>query len=117
MSTSYYRLKSPVTSIRVDFAENPRCRRISIWINGERSGALIVKAAELQPLLQLFVNTDVQVLHTYSGGSEIGVVVTVNAIVISDDDYVISEYGELFTVRQVKARAGEGATKCQRGPT
>ena len=107
MSTSYYRLKKPITHLRL--TESPGHDRLTIWVNHAMSGTLTLANRETQEFLRLFAQYQEDArcpLRTYWGGSDRGSVVTVNDDTLPDEMCVISEYGQLLTVAEVKARAG-----------
>lgn len=107
MSTSYYRLKEPFTSLRLQ--EGPGHDRITLWENGANCGTLTVSKGRGRMVARSFAEyaDDSRCpLRTHWGGPDHGAVVTVNDPDISDDATVISEYGDVLTVREVKARDG-----------
>ena len=116
MSTSYYRLAPPTTHIRVE--ETPGHARLTLFINHAMSGTLIVRQDEMKEtvrLFQLYEDDDQCPLRTHWGGKDRGTVVTVNDETLPEEAVVISEYGELLTVAQVKAR--DGAKRADGFPT
>ncbi len=116
MSTSYYRLREPVTSLRIE--RNETHARLSIWTNHGLAGTLVLRGDELAPLLcALSLDQDdfTCPLRTHWGGKDRGSVVTVNDPSLPDDVNVISEYGVLLTVGEVKAR--DGAKRSDGYPT
>lgn len=54
-------------------------------------------------------------MRTHWGGSEVGSIVTENENNLPDEMIVISEYGDLLTVREVRAR--QGAKRKDGAPT
>ena len=113
MSTNYYRLSPPVTHLRLE--DKGGHDRISIWVNHGLAGSLIVSKRETRGIIRIFTcyeSNDKCPLYTYWGGAERGVVVTVNDETVPDEAVVISEYGELLTVAEVKRRDG---AKCNDG--
>jgi hypothetical protein len=106
MSTSYYLLREPITSLRIDFEDN--LFDVIVWVNGEEVGRLTLSDGELNQVLRMFTG-DFEALHTHWGGKDIGTVVTEHqdaGAILDGTTQVISEYGELLTVGQVRARAG-----------
>jgi hypothetical protein len=88
MSTSFYFLRPPVTSLRVT---KPSNYSITLWLNKESAGTVVVREAELTEFLLIF------------RGKLAGVRVTGRVIWEGGESPVgkqlISEYGELFRVR------------------
>jgi hypothetical protein len=56
MSTIWYGLREPVTSIRVDPRPDRKMYDVIIWLNNQQSGRVIVKASELKEFIGLFLN-------------------------------------------------------------
>lgn len=110
MSTSYYRLPPPITHLRVEDV-NPTHTRLSVWIDHGLSGTLVIPTTAFRDVLRLFTKYEDDFhcpLRTHWGGGERKSIVTVNDPDLPDEAIVISEYGELLTVAQVKARDGIG---------
>lgn len=103
MSTNYYRLNPPITHLRLE--DRGGHDRISIWVDHGLAGSLTVSKRETRGIIQMF-SSDKCSLCTHWAGAERGVVVTVNDETIPDEAVVISEYGELLTVAEVKRRDG-----------
>ena len=109
MSTTYYALKSPVTSLRLD--GSPAHTKLTIFVNHANVGELTLANSELGDVLRMFKG-DYEVLHARWGGVERGCVVTQTdsalAAMLDNDTQVISEYGQLFTIGEVLAQEGRG---------
>ena len=115
MSTSYYKLREPFTHLELDPAEQPMTSRLQIWIDHTLSGMLLVPNLRVDDILRLFYDDyNAAVMRTHWDGKDTGAVVTVKEE-LPDETVVISGYGELMTVAQVKARAG--ATRKDGMPT
>ena len=118
MSTSYYRLRAPITSLRVEEKDLTHIR-IRIWISHEFSGELVLADhAEVSSIILMFAlyeDDDKCPLRAHWGGKDRGAIVTVNDDTLADSECVISEYGELLTVGEVKAR--DGAKRSDGAPT
>ncbi len=110
MSTNYYRLKPPVTYLKLE--EKPGHDRLRIWINHALAGELVLANQETLQFLGCFCSDD-NPLRSYAGTAEQGMVVVIDDSDISDDTQVISSYNELLTVAQVKARHGAKRIECQ----
>lgn len=108
MSTSYYRLRPPVTSVRVESAGHHD--RVHVWVEHGLAGALVVPKDCTPSLLLLLSNEEMDdskvPLRTLWGGDIRGTIVQVNDPGLPDGCQVVSEYGEVFTVGAVKARQG-----------
>jgi len=107
MSTSYYRLKPPVTHLRLE--EGDGHDRLTIWVNHANAGTLTLRKEEMREMLDCFILHEADnecPLRSYWGGADRGAVVYANENDLPDEMMVISEYGELLTVAQVKARDG-----------
>lgn len=110
MSTSYYRLAYPLTRLNEIPDGGDGVRRIQGWSHDR----LVFMATIMDDYL--FKNIVISLtqyeedsecpLRTHWGGKERGAVVTVNDPHLPDDATVISNYGEILTVGQVKARDG-----------
>jgi len=108
MSTSYYCIAKPVSALRVH-DNTDELGTIEFWIAGEYAGALTMNKHHVKSFVSKFTEYTDDFncpLHSHWGGADRGSIVTVNRRDIGDDELVISEYGELLTVGQVKARAG-----------
>ena len=107
MSTSYYRIAKPISALKIH-DNTDRLDTIEFWIAGEYVGALTMDKRHVKSFVRQFVEYTDDFhcpLRTHWGGSQ-GAIVTINDESAADDDLVISEYGDLLTVAQVKARHG-----------
>lgn len=107
MSTSYYYIEEPFTSIRL--LEGPVHDRVSLWESHGLAGTLTVSHGKGRSLVRRFIQyaDDPQApLRTHWGGKEVGCVVTENIRGLADDLVLIDEYGEPVTVGVIRARAG-----------
>lgn len=105
MSTSYYGLAEPITHLRIEDS-NQAHTRLSIWIDHGHAGTLTLPTHELAGVLLLLCDESKCLLRTHWGGKVRGAVVTVDDEDVLDETLLISEYSELLTVAQVKARDG-----------
>jgi hypothetical protein len=111
MSTSYYLLIEPFTCLRLN--EGPVYDRLTVFEGGKNCGTLIMSNGVGRRLARCFREYDhdsICPLRTHWGGKDRGTVVTVNDASLPDDATVISEYGEVLTVKEVKARDGAKRT-------
>lgn len=107
MGTSYYRLKKPVTHVSVD--RRGVNSKINVWIDNFFSGTLYVPQECTSKIVLMFAEKEGDTecpLRTYWGGAERGTVVVINDLSVPDDTVVISRYGEVLTVREVKTSDG-----------
>ena len=107
MSTSYYRLIEPFTSLRLE--EGPGHDRLTVFEEHANCGTLTFSKGLGRSVARLFTKyeDDGQVpLRTHWGGKDRGSIVTVNDPILPNETTVISEYGDILTVGQVKARDG-----------
>jgi len=116
MSTSYYRLKPPITYLRLE--EGHGHDKLTLWVNHANVGTITLRKEEVRGVISCFTLYEEDnecPLRSYWGGSERGSAVYANENDLPDDMLVISEYGELLTVAQVKAR--HGAKRKDKMPT
>ena len=109
MSTSYYRLIEPFTSVRLECGQ--RHDRLTVFEMGANCGTLTLNAGTGKIVASLFAlhqEDNMCPLRTHWGGASRGSIVTVNDDSMPDDATVLSEYGDVLTVAQVKARDGAG---------
>lgn len=96
MSTRYYALQEPITSLRVkDIGGH---KEISIWINRALSGRLTVRNEELPSVLSNVFSSEEEMFHSNSGWGYYA------HQYFDDNAQLISEYGELFTVAEIKEK-------------
>lgn len=113
MSTSYYRLKPPITSVRAEVSDGHT--HLGIWINHAKSGTLVVRNEELQDLLRVLTDDGSAVVKTRFGGSVLGKLLepldrewTNQA---ADYTTLVSECGELTTLGELRRGLG-GSRSC-----
>lgn len=103
MSTSYYPLRAPVTYLRPEIMGGHT--HVGIWVNHGKAGTLVVRNEEWRELLNVLTAENTTVLRTHWGGQDVGAIVD-DTPGLTDEQQVVSEYGELMTVGQVRARDG-----------
>ena len=117
MSTSYYRLRDPFSSMRLK--EGKVHDRVTLWEGGALAGTLVVRGGTGKRVALIFADQDCDdskvPMRTHWGGSGVGAVVTVNDRSLADDITLVSEYGDVLTVAKVMAR--EGAKRKDGMPT
>ena len=109
MSTSYYHFRPPITSVRLE--EGPSHDRLTIFETRANIGTLVLSKGMGKTVASYFadeVEDNRAPLRTHFGGKGRGCVVTVNDPHLHDETYVIDEYGQVYTVAQVKAMDGRG---------
>ena len=110
MSTSYYYLSDPVTSVRIV----PRGKYVllNIWVNHGAAGSLTLLEEEAERLLRSLSDShagdDTCPMRTHFGGNQVGTVVTENVSDLDPGLVLISEYGEPLTVAEIRGRSGLG---------
>lgn len=108
MSTKYYTLQHPITRLEVNYF--PNTDLVQVWVGGEFSGTLIVPKDTASSLVRMFADDDMYppAAHTSWGGDATGMRVTVYETYQPDDLQIISDYGGLTTIGELKAEAGRG---------
>ncbi len=104
MSTSYYRLKPPVTHLKLEAGEGHD--RLRIWVNHALAGVLTLRKEETREFILGFADKNKSVMHVYWGGPERGIVVHAKEANLLDGMIVIPEYGEFLTVAELNALNG-----------
>ena len=109
MTTEYYLLKKPFTSIRVE--RSTAHDKLTLWVKHENIGTLTLTAGTAHEILMMFASTDCWVMMTHFGGSLVGCVVKerLRAGALDPDQILIDEYGGISTVAEVRRRAGINA--------
>ena len=104
MSTEYYALKKPITSIRPEIMGGHT--HVGIWVNHAKSGTLVFRNDEWNDAIWLFVERDVSEppMYTFWGGTKDGCVVKENDASLLAEQQMVSEFG-LMTVSQIRAKA------------
>jgi len=106
MSTSYYHLRRPVTSLHLREAEHDE---LSVWTDHGLSGTLTMPKGHGKLLARMLANTDaVPPLHVHYGGDSVGCVASESATGLDPSLILVSDCGEIVTVAEVRAMAGMG---------
>jgi hypothetical protein len=108
MSTSYYRLRAPFT--RIETETDGERTWVKLWNAEGPLGALAVQTVAARDTVLGFADQTCDSdcpMRTHWGGSAVGCVVTENSA-LDPETTLVSEYGEVLTVRQVRERAGHG---------
>ena len=107
MSTSYYALKKPITSIRPEVMGGHT--HVGVWVNHAKSGILVFRNEEWTKAIWLFVEKNISEppMRALWGGTKDGYIVEETDASSPAEQQMISEYGELTTVGQIRAKAKE----------
>lgn len=107
MSTSYNKPIEGITSLRLE--EGPEHDRLTVWVEHSNAGTLVVPHSWGRRLVNMFSSDNgddsQDAMRTHWGGKDVGAVLTDNAH-LPEDAVLISEYGEVLTAGQVRARGG-----------
>ena len=100
MSTSYYKLKKPFTSIRLSEVYYDH---LTLWENTVNAGTLILSKGMGKKVSIFFADTNVDLspIHTHCGGDGEGMVITVQDNV-SEHETLISEHGDITTLAKLR---------------
>jgi len=116
MSTSYYRLRPPITHLKLK--DTGTHNDLYVWVDYDAAGVLTLPKEATRDLLRAFILDEADSecpLRTYWNGERQESVVIINDPSLPDEATVISMYGELLTVAEVKAR--DGAKRADGMPT
>lgn len=105
MSTEYYALKKPITSIRPEIMGGHT--HVGIWVNHAKSGTLVFHNDEWKDAIWLFVEKNVVTppIHSFWGGTKDGCIVKEIDASSPVEQQMVNEFGELMTVGQIRAKA------------
>jgi len=105
MSTDYYWLRDPFTSIRLE--EGEVHDRVTLWEGGANCGTLTLRAGHGRVVCRMFADTDDAnaPIHTHFGGADVGCVVTESASALDEPYILVSEYGQPLTVGEIRKRS------------
>jgi hypothetical protein len=108
MSTSYYRLAEPVTSLRA--VTDGQHVRLTVFVNHANAGTLTLREEETRDFVRLLSISDDSLcaIRTHYGGDEKGCVVTENTPGMDPSLTLVSEYGEIVSVAEIRRLAGTG---------
>lgn len=101
MSMNYYRLKAPVTSVRLE--TNGGHDYLTIWEHKGNAGTLTLTRTQGIRLVFALTDWDNVVAHTWYGGDEKGVLLQVNDPSLHADlgIHLVNELGETTTFGEV----------------
>ena len=104
MSTEYYALKKPITSIRPEIMGGHT--HVGIWVNHAKSGTLVFRNEEWKDAIWLFVEKNVSEppMRILWGGIKDGCIVKETNTSSQTEQQMVSELGELTTVGQIRAK-------------
>ena len=109
MSTSYHRLVDKVTHLRLEVGTGHDL--LHIWVEHGKVGTLTLPKGSSATITRLFAEDEDDTtcpIRTHFGGSAQGTIITENHGPWPLDMVVVSDYGEIFTVAEVKAWEGAG---------
>ena len=115
MSTSYYRLKPPFTSIRTEVGGGHT--RLSLWVNHAKAGDITLRNEELPAVLHVLARDTpaIRRVATADGGTRLDF----DDDNVEPDHMLISEYGDLTCLEKLEAQAvkdqPEADTCCECG--
>ncbi len=111
MSTSYFMLAEPVTGIEITEAETINDMHWTrIDISGRFVGSLLLFKDDMPQFIRLFADRDRLAARTVGVGNG-KVSVGVSDESLPDDTVLISEYGDVVTLANVKAKDTDSAPK------
>jgi hypothetical protein len=102
MSTSYYKTKNPISSIRVE--KHGKYNIVTLFLNGQLSGSLKVLDDELSDFLHecVFDKTSHQVAHTYWGGDKNGLAIRIYRDVPDSTCLLNENTSQVTTLGEIK---------------
>lgn len=102
MSTSYYPLKDPITSLSI---ANDVHSKITFWIRHKNSGTLTVDRNDTASIvLMLIDDTNAPAMTSYYGGDKIGTIVVENKPNLLAEQILVSEYGKVLNISQIREK-------------
>lgn len=102
MSTSYYLLRRPITSVQPKVLGGHT--HVGVWINHAWCGELVLRPDEWLVLLDSLTDHDSVVLRTSYGGNDAGIIVKELRSGLDDSVHIVSEYLDLCTVGEIRQR-------------
>ena len=107
MSTDYYYLKEPVTGIEI-VIDGERAE-VKVMLDGEFAGALSMPSATAAKFAcgLLEIDRDCPIVTNW-GGAKAGCVVNEYVRGLDPSLQLVSEYGDVRTVAEIRALAGKG---------
>ena len=107
MSTSYYKLKPPLTSIRRE--DKGEHTHITLWADHKNIGTLTVGIDNAVDFMLMFARggTGNEAMHARWAGYDTGIVVTEREANLTDDLMLVNAYGETATVGDLRAENGK----------
>jgi len=101
VSTDYYPLKLPITSLSKCDQDEYNYVQLTIKVDGKFCGNLYIKDDEADNIICM-LRSDTPVIHTSWGGELVGVIIKTLTAYVPNDMQLISEYGELTTLKELK---------------
>ncbi len=104
MSTNYYRLREPFTG--ASFVDYGNLVKAVIRINGKYAGYLWIEPGDRRVLSIAMADRDHSAMQSHSSSPGRGTVVMENVAGLEPTDQLVDDYGDLYTVAQIRARDG-----------
>lgn len=104
MSTYYYSLKEPFTSIRPEVLGGHT--HVGIWVNHAKAGTLVFRNEEWANAIWVFMDEGNPRAHTSLGGEKTGMVVEEYSE-LQPEDQLINDRGEILMVSEIRQLAGK----------
>jgi len=113
MSTEYYRMRAPVTSVRLDATPGGTHDRVRVWVDHKLSGELLVDRGVGPAVCLLFARDAPTITAVGLGGGHVGLIVQDDH---HDDDHhdgecLVSELGDVTTWRELHERVAEANSR------
>src|SRR5690606_26482527 len=102
-------LREPISSVRFETLGN-HCH-ITVWTHGGNSGTLIVAKEDAVSFARMFsdrCDDPYAPIGSHFGGADVGMIITENVRGLDPHLQLIDEYGDVWTVEEVRAKAGKG---------
>ena len=98
MSTEFYRIKPPFTSVRTEVGGGHT--RLSLWVNHAKTGDITLRNEELKAVLRVFCREVPAVIRRGLTGGEVQLDYEDDNV--EPDTMLVSEYGEITCVAQLQ---------------
>ena len=98
MSTEFYRIKPPFTSVRTEVGGGHT--RLSLWVNHAKTGDITLRNEELKDVLRVFCREEPAVIQRGLTGGEVQLAYEDDNV--EPDTILVSEYGEITCVAQLQ---------------
>jgi hypothetical protein len=106
MSTAYYRLKRPFTSVRLSVGGGHT--QLSLWVNHAKAGDITLRNDEVSAVIAVLKRDEPAVTKHGIGNGETRLDFMDDDV--EDDTLLISEYGELTTLEEIDNKSSNPRT-------